>query len=534
MHKINLGYKIWTLIIIFLLTGFLFNAASAASLYYAGFSLLQDSYQTLLFALIYLISTIFYSLNNTFFNEYLIKKYINKKVVYNLGFVVHKMNNMSIQNYQHNIQSGEYLSSIGQNFYSPFYGIVLHIYYLADLLLILFLNLAFFFFFNWILGVIALLGILILFIPGLFTYPKWEQFQQKINQETNNWFEQMSQLFRLFNFYYAHNKTNKIIHKTQAKLQQLQQSEKKNKLLDITYGWLVGLIMTIIEISYYLVSGLSLIHAPNSANQIIGLSFFSITNLPHLLSKIRPLPDIFLNLWVEKNIYTKFWKFSDGDQYPENQLVKYSQPFSLIKVRSLNFSYPNKADLFQGLNLTIHKNKKYLLLGKNGSGKSTLTKLLTGMERNYAGHILLNNQMEVKQLKQASLSHYFNLVSNTNLLLDDSLRNNLTLYQKDISDDQIKASLKVMNLSELNQLDHVYQQGKNGLSVGQVQRLDIARCVLNPKPILVLDEALSNVDVFNQEKILNYFLSQKDLTFILITHHLKPDWQAKFDQVIQL
>ena len=155
-----------------------------------------------------------------------------------------------------------------------------------------------------------------------------------------------------------------------------------------------------------------------------------------------------------------------------------------------------------------------------------------GNLRDYHGKIFYN-ETDLQTLDENSLLKRINFVSNQTHFFQDTLRNNLTLWNDKITDEQLIYLLEQLNLTDFqNKLSELITE--NTLSTGQKQRIGLIRALLHPREILILDEALANLDQQNAQKIEQLFLKQPDLTYLTITHHLTPERAAYFDEVVRL
>ncbi|XBG78696.1 ATP-binding cassette domain-containing protein [Enterococcus cecorum] len=197
----------------------------------------------------------------------------------------------------------------------------------------------------------------------------------------------------------------------------------------------------------------------------------------------------------------------------------------------MGYQFGNHA-VFTNLSLNLERGKKYAIVGQSGSGKSTLLALLLGNLRDYHGKIFYN-ETDLQTLDENSLLKRINFVSNQTHIFQDTLRNNLTLWDEKITDAQLLCLLEQMNLTDF-QSKLAESINEHSLSTGQKQRIGIIRALLHPREILILDEALANLDQQNAQKIEQLFLKQPDLTYLTITHHLTSERAAYFDEVVRL
>ena len=169
-----------------------------------------------------------------------------------------------------------------------------------------------------------------------------------------------------------------------------------------------------------------------------------------------------------------------------------------IKFENIQFSYPERESVVDNLSLEIPAGSTVGLVGSTGSGKTTLIGLLLRFHDPLTGSVSLDKN-DVRDLTLKSLRGSISLVSQSTTLFPGSVRDNILYGRPDASEDDL---LEAANIAEattfIESLPKGWETdiGEDGhrLSGGQRQRLAIARAVLKDAPILILDEATSNVD----------------------------------------
>ncbi len=215
----------------------------------------------------------------------------------------------------------------------------------------------------------------------------------------------------------------------------------------------------------------------------------------------------------------------------EEDLYKINKPpipliSGRIEYKSVSYKFnKNDPNILSNISLEIRPKSFVGVVGESGSGKSTLLKLLPRIfEFNY-GKVLIDG-FDISKVNLYSLRSQIGIVSQDNILFNDSIKNNISLTKPESSFQEI---LKAAKLSEshtfINKLSNGYGTfvGEKGasLSGGQRQRIAIARTLLMRPKILILDEATSSLDIQTESKILsNIFSEFKDSTIIFITHRL--------------
>lgn len=195
-----------------------------------------------------------------------------------------------------------------------------------------------------------------------------------------------------------------------------------------------------------------------------------------------------------------------------------------IAIQNMSFEYLPNHSILSNINLEIEPDKKIGIVGMSGCGKSTLVSALLGFYPINSGTILIND-INIKDIGYDLIRQNFGVVLQQPVILNDTIRNNLT-YGENISDDAIWQALNTAQLCDIveafdEQLDTIV--GKNGvrLSGGQRQRLAIARMLLRDHKVVILDEATSSLDLKIEHAL---FQSIKEYlaarTTIVIAHRL--------------
>jgi ABC-type bacteriocin/lantibiotic exporter with double-glycine peptidase domain len=208
-----------------------------------------------------------------------------------------------------------------------------------------------------------------------------------------------------------------------------------------------------------------------------------------------------------------------------------------IILKNISFKYLNSEyAALNNVSLEIEKGQFVGVLGPSGSGKSTLMDIILGLIKPDIGDIFFDN-MNINDLKKL----YFikiGYVPQLTYLTDDTLANNIALGQKELNYEKINEVIKMANLHELvNKLPKKLESfvGERGeqISVGERQRVGIARALYNDPELLLLDEPTSSLDHASEIKIMETINSlRKKKTVIFITH--KNTLVENFDQIIHI
>ncbi len=196
-----------------------------------------------------------------------------------------------------------------------------------------------------------------------------------------------------------------------------------------------------------------------------------------------------------------------------------------IKVEHLDFSYDEKP-LFKNINLRIPEGKTTAIIGSSGSGKTTLCNLIARFWDADHGQVKIDGA-DVKDYQYDALLSNFSFVFQNVYLFEDTVKNNIKFGNPNATDEEVINAAKnarchdfIMALPQ--GYNTMLQEGGTNLSGGEKQRLSIARAMLKPSRIVILDEATSSIDPENEEQLnlaLKHLLSGK--TVLVIAHKLE-------------
>ena len=217
--------------------------------------------------------------------------------------------------------------------------------------------------------------------------------------------------------------------------------------------------------------------------------------------------------------------------------VNFPQRVKNIEFKNVSFSYDERNTIIQNLSFSIPEGTTTALVGATGAGKSTTANLLLRYYNLTGGQISIGNE-NLEQIDITSLRQNIGLVSQDPFLFDATVKENLLLANPTAKDNEIWNALEVASAKEFVQALPSQENtmiGERGirLSMGEKQRLTLARALLKNPPILVLDEATASVDV-ETEKYIQEALDHliKDRTTLIIAHRLSTIRNA--DQIIFL
>ncbi len=210
-----------------------------------------------------------------------------------------------------------------------------------------------------------------------------------------------------------------------------------------------------------------------------------------------------------------------------------------IDFRNVGFSYTEKMPTLEGVSIRAEAGQTIALVGQTGAGKSTIINLLTRFYEYDNGEILIDGH-SVGSLNKTSLREQIGYVTQESFLFNDTVRENLRIANREATEEEMWEALRIANATPFvkrlpDQLDSVVGERGVKLSVGEKQRLSIARALLKNPPILLLDEATASVDT-ETERIIQEALERlmTSRTSIVIAHRLSTVRRADRIYVLDL
>ncbi len=278
---------------------------------------------------------------------------------------------------------------------------------------------------------------------------------------------------------------------------------------------LVGLLL--VNTGYELTPGVLIIFADLVANVIR-----PINDLPDQLAQRRAALELIdkLAAELENNI-------RDEGVDIESKLTQG------ISFHDVSFGYNKNKDILKNINIKFEAGKSYAIVGGSGSGKSTLLNMMMGAQDDYSGKIYYDNY-ELRNISSEALYNMVNIIQQKVFVFNDSILNNITLYQQ-FTETEVKSAIEHSGLSGMiSERGGELHCGENGgnLSGGEKQRISIARSLLRKAPVLLADEATAALDSETAYQVTDSILKLQGLTRIIVTHRLDAALLKQYDNIL--
>lgn len=206
-----------------------------------------------------------------------------------------------------------------------------------------------------------------------------------------------------------------------------------------------------------------------------------------------------------------------------------------IELKNLCYTYDGNTNVLKNLNIKIEKGESIGIIGKVGSGKTTLMNILSGFLEVKENQVFINNT-DINEFAQDAIFKNVNYSTQKNIILDDSIENNINITKNNNVD--IEELSKLADLySDVIEMDNKYETtiGEKGsrLSGGQKQRVQIARTLSDIRNINIFDDTLSALDYETEERVLNSIIEQtKDDILIVVSN--KVSSMKNLDKIYML
>ena len=258
----------------------------------------------------------------------------------------------------------------------------------------------------------------------------------------------------------------------------------------------------------------------------LGVIFLFIQLSQMLFRPLRQIADKFNTLQMGMVAANRIFKIIDTDSKIQNTGKNIGESLDgSISFKNVNFSYNQNETIINNLSFNIKNGEKIAIVGSTGSGKTTIVNLITRFYDIQGGSIFLGKN-DIKEYKLSSLRSKIALVLQDVFLFADTILNNITLYNPNISFDHVVSAAKKIGIHDFIMSmpgGYNYNVKERGvmLSQGQRQLISFLRSYIKNPSILILDEATSSIDSNSEELIQKATLKiTENKTSIIIAHRL--------------
>ena len=321
-----------------------------------------------------------------------------------------------------------------------------------------------------------------------------------------------------------------LFHREETEFKKFTQINEKHKKAWLKTVWYNSIFFPVAEIASSITLGLLVwfggLNVAAGGIISLGTIFLFIQMSQMLFRPLRQIADKFNTLQMGMVSAERIFKIIEtnsaindlGSKKPENIKGK-------ISIKNLKFSYHKGEEVIRDLNLLIQPGEKIAIVGSTGAGKSTLINLLSRFYEYDSGEIYLDD-IKIRDFSLKSLRGHIGIVLQDVFLFADSIFNNITLNNPDISVRQVKSIAKKIGVHEFIESlpgGYNYNVKERGvmLSSGQRQLIAFLRVYISNPSVMILDEATSSIDSHSEELIKTATARiTKNKTSIIIAHRL--------------
>lgn len=451
---------------------------------------------------------------NTSINNELLKSYFHQLFILPLNFIRSKKNGEIISRFEELNNFSSFLSDSITTF-------------ILDLIMII-ISFVFMYFLSVKLSIVVMIFILLYVLLCLILKnPTLKNVDELVEKSTNLNTSLINTVNLLVSIKYLHGEKNLEKRLNDNKDEYLNQDYRLSKFISFCHL----LKDFLYEYFTWFILSLGIIYVKKGSISLIDLFTFTLV-INYITEPLKEILDMIPDICYIKSSLNKLSEFMIIEK---NAFGKYPFITGKLSIKNLSYNYNEYNKVLNNFNLDINPGEKILLKGSSGCGKSTLCQIISGQIDNYSGNVLIN-ETNIKDISEKSYKENIIYIGQKDSLLNDSIWNNIK-FERNIDEEKIKNICRICEIDKIiskkfDRYDAVINEFSNNLSGGEKQRIILARGLVEQKPIIILDEALSELNNDLEIKILNeIFNLYRDSTFIVVSHKKYP---KIFDKIINL
>ena len=221
----------------------------------------------------------------------------------------------------------------------------------------------------------------------------------------------------------------------------------------------------------------------------------------------------------------RIFNYLNEKEEPQNsEIIPLDKIEGRVEFKNVYFSYVNNKKFIEKFNLIANPKQNIAIVGKTGAGKTTIVNLLMKFYEINSGEITIDG-VNIQNISKEFLRKNIGIVLQDTKLFTGTIKENISYGSPTATDEEVKQAAQMAYAHEfIERLPdgyNTYIKNQNMLSPGEIQLINIARVMLTKPPILILDEATSNIDIVTENKISNAFNKLiKNSTSFIIAHRL--------------
>ena len=333
-----------------------------------------------------------------------------------------------------------------------------------------------------------------------------------------------------------------IFSRESLEIKNFQEINSRHKDAWLKTVWINSIFFPIAEISTSICIGLLVWYGGfnniQGDNVSLGTLFLFISMSGLLFRPLRQIADRFNTLQMGMVSTERIFKILEDDSIIQDKgFISMDNINGMIEFKNVTFSYVKNEKVIDDISFKVNSGETLAIVGPTGSGKTTITNLITRFYEYDKGEILIDG-VDINDLKLDNIRNKVGIILQDVFLFADTIFNNITLYNDQISLKDVQSAAKKLEIHEfISSLPNGYnfnvsERGVT-LSSGQRQLIAFLRVLVNNPDILILDEATSSIDSYSEDLIKNATKKiTKGKTSIIIAHRLSTIESA--DKIIYM
>ena len=386
-------------------------------------------------------------------------------------------------------------------------------------------------FYNSVFIVFGIILLVVLYLILYISSPKgFEASLEESNYkyDIGGWVQEIARGIKTFKFF---NSFNLHLEKTNHLLEGYLHSRNRHfQILKLQY-WSLVVFKILITAAMLIVGGILLIRQEINIGQFIAAEIIILTIMnavEKLIVSLETVYDLLTSVEKINKITEKPIDEEGSYEFVKKQGIE-------IEAKNLSFGF-EKTPILKNISFLIKTGQKVAITGDGDSGKTVLLRMLTGVFQDFEGDLSFD-QVPINNYNLNTLRNNIGIYMQKQDIFSASLWENITLGNKEVKEQDVLDTFKIVGLDNFYKSlskgfdTHLEPTGKQ-LSSSSVQKLLIARSLLNQPALLLLDEPMKLIAADDKQYLKNYLFGLKDVTIIFTTND--PSLIAKCDMVIHL
>ncbi|MEG1565017.1 MAG: NHLP family bacteriocin export ABC transporter peptidase/permease/ATPase subunit, partial [Bacteroides sp.] len=306
--------------------------------------------------------------------------------------------------------------------------------------------------------------------------------------------------------------------------------------LNVSWGMLPQLLQELMRASILMLGALFIMNGQFTIGSLLAFQGFMISMTTPFLSIVNMGQSL-------QEMQTSIERVEDVRNYKTDVTVESDKEATSmakldgnIEIRDLTFGYSKLTEpIIKNFSIKVSAGQKVAIVGRSGSGKSTVAKLLSGLYQPHSGEILFDG-VPRNEYPHEVLIGSIGVVDQDIILFNGTVADNIKMWDKSIEDFEMILAARDARIHDDIMVrsggynSKVLSSGKN-FSLGQQQRIEIARVLAQDPTIIILDEATNSLDAITEHEIVQH-ISNRGITTVVVAHRLSTIRDC--DQIVVL